>query len=276
MKRRAQPWLGTLVEVTLADALDETVAAGAFDAAFGAIAEVHRLMSFHDAASDVSRINQMAVDSVLQVDGHTAAVLRAALDMSAATGGLFDIACASKLVQWDYLPGAGADLDANTDASRPALHVDEAGNVRKLAPVLIDLGGIAKGYAVDVAIAALQRRGVAAACVNAGGDLRVFGENSFPVMIRDPRSPGQIACQVDLENAAMATSGSYFSQKTVRGQLRSALVHGIDGSALVDSVSATVLAPDCMMADALTKIVLLSNDPQHPLLQRFGATAFII
>lgn len=274
MKRRAQPWLGTLVEVTLADALDETAAASAFDAAFGAIAEVHRLMSFHDAASDVSRINQMAVDSVLQVDGHAAAVLRAALDMSTATGGLFNIACASKLVQWDYLPGAG--VDANTDASRPALHVDEAGNVRKLAPVLIDLGGIAKGYAVDVAIAALQRHGVAAACVNAGGDLRAFGESPFPVMVRDPRSPGQIACQIDLDNAAMATSGSYFSQKTIRGQLRSALVHGIDGSALVDSVSATVLAPDCMTADALTKLVLLSNDPRHPLLQRFGATAFII
>jgi len=74
----------------------------------------------------------------------------------------------------------------------------------------------------------------------------------------------------------MATSGSYFSQREVDGCMRSALVHAASGNALVDSRSATVQAPDCMTADALTKLVLLSADPQHPLLQRFGATAFII
>ena len=141
---------------------------------------------------------------------------------------------------------------------------------------LIDLGGIAKGYAVDAAINALQALGVASACVNAGGDLRVFGENAYPVMIRDPRAPTQIAVRIELKNAALATSGSYFSQKTVLGHKRSALVNCESGNAIVDSVSATVQAANCMTADALTKLVLLSADPRHPLLQQFGATAFII
>ncbi len=279
MKRRAQPWLGTLVEVTLADALGDAATACAFDAAFTAVAEVHRLMSYHDAASDVAQINRMAVGSVIRVDAHTANVIRMALHLNAVTDGLFDIGCASKLVEWGYLPGSTekiAETSSGNAAHLISLHIDDAGNVRKIAPVPIDLGGIAKGYAVDTAINALQALGVASACVNAGGDLRVFGENAYPVMIRDPRAPTQIAARIELKNAALATSGSYFSQKTVLGHKRSALVNCESGNALVDSVSATVQAADCMTADALTKLVLLSADPRHPLLQQFGATAFII
>jgi thiamine biosynthesis lipoprotein len=279
MKRRAQPWLGTLVEVTLADTLGDVATACAFDAAFAAVAEVHRLMSYHDAASDVGRINRMAVGSAIQIHAHTAIVIRTALNLNAVTNGLFDIGCASKLVEWGYLPklaGKIAETSSGNAANRFSLHIDDADKVRKMAPVLIDLGGIAKGYAVDAAINALQASGVASACVNAGGDLRAFGENAYPVMLRDPRAPAQIAGRIELKNAAMATSGSYFSQKTVRGHQRSALVDCESGNALVDSVSATVQAADCMTADALTKLVLSSADPQHPLLQQFGATAFII
>ncbi|WP_211452788.1 FAD:protein FMN transferase [Collimonas antrihumi] len=279
MKRRAQPWLGTLVEVTLADALRDDAAARAFDAAFAAVAEVHRLMSYHDVASDVARINRMAVGSVIRVDARTATVIRMALHLNAVTDGLFDIGCASKLVEWSYLPESSEKIAGSSSgnaASRINLHIDDADNVRKIAPVLIDLGGIAKGYAVDAAISALQASGIASACVNAGGDLRVFGEHAYPVMIRDPRAPTQIAARIELKNAALATSGSYFSQKTVQGHQRSALVNCESGNALVDNVSATVQAADCMTADALTKLVLLSGDHRHPLLQQFGATAFII
>lgn len=280
MKRRAQPWLGTLVEVTLADeVLSDAAAACAFDAAFAAVAEVHRLMSFHDAASEVARINRMAVGSVTRVHAHTAAVIRTALSLNAATNGLFDIGCASKLVEWGYLPELAekvAEAGSGKGANRLSLHIDDADNVRKIAPLLIDLGGIAKGYAVDAAINSLQALGVASACVNAGGDLRVFGESAYPVMIRDPRAPAQIAGRVDLKNAGLATSGSYFSRKMVQGRQRSALVNCASGNAIVDNVSATVQAADCMTADALTKLVLLSADPRHPLLQQFGATAFII
>lgn len=291
MKRRAQPWLGTLVEVTLADAIGDDSAARAFDAAFAAVAEVHRLMSYHDAASDVARINRMAVGSVIRVDARTANVIRMALHLNSVTDGLFDIGCASRLVEWGYLPEAIessienstekiAETGSGSAASRIKLHIDDADNVRKIVPVLIDLGGIAKGYAVDAAISALQASGIASACVNAGGDLRVFGEHAYPVMIRDPRVPTQTAGRIELKNAALATSGSYFSQKTVRGHERSALVDCRSscesGNAIVDSASVTVQAADCMTADALTKLVLISGDHRHPLLQQFGATAFII
>ncbi|PFH08634.1 thiamine biosynthesis lipoprotein [Collimonas sp. PA-H2] len=273
MRRRAQPWLGTLVEVTLADSLGEAEAAQAFNAAFAAIATVHRLMSFHDAASDVARINRLAPGGAIAVDAHTATVLRMALAMQAASGGLFDIACASRLVAWGLLPAASPPAAAHHGAR---LHLDAQGMVHKPAPLLIDLGGIAKGYAVDLAVEALRALHIASACVNAGGDLRVLGQTPYPVMIRDPRSPTRSGARIDLKDGALATSGSYFSQKMVDGCMRSALVDAGSGNALVDSRSATVQAPDCMTADALTKLVLLSADPQHPLLQQFGATAFII
>lgn len=109
MKRRAQPWLGTLVDVTIADALTDEALRGPFRAAFVAIAEVHRLMSFHDQESDVSRINRAACDVPYEIHPHTFAVIECALSIAAASDGLFDIGCTPRLVEWGYLPAPTAD-----------------------------------------------------------------------------------------------------------------------------------------------------------------------
>ncbi|MFC5474782.1 FAD:protein FMN transferase [Paraherbaspirillum soli] len=285
MRRRAQPWLGTLVEVTIADAVGEAGLAQGFNAAFAAIAEVHRLMSFHDAASDVARINRAAVGTAIELHPHTALVVRTALMLQSATAGLFDICCASKLVEWGYLPTQEVAVPPYAIPSyaiptyfpgRSALTMDGAQCVQKNAPAWIDLGGIAKGYAVDVAIAALQASGIRSACVNAGGDLRAYGEAAYPVAIRNPRSPTEVGLRMELKDAALATSGCYFSQKNRDGRAYSALVNGLDGAAITGSFSASVRAAECMLADALTKVVLASGDPSHTVLQQFGATAFII
>jgi thiamine biosynthesis lipoprotein len=122
----------------------------------------------------------------------------------------------------------------------------------------------------------LQRAGIGSACVNAGGDLRAYGEYGFQVAIRDPRQPGRAARHTRLRNQAMASSGSYFSQKAFAEREVSALIDGRDGRPLTGPLSATVSAPSCMLADALTKVVLASADPQHPALRQFGASAFII
>ena len=69
MKRRAQPWLGTLVEITINDGGEDARLNQCFAAAFAAIAEIHRLMSFHDPMSDISRINRAAVGESVQEIG---------------------------------------------------------------------------------------------------------------------------------------------------------------------------------------------------------------
>ena len=145
-----------------------------------------------------------------------------------------------------------------------------------MEPVWIDLGGIAKGYAVDMAIVALQERGVQSACVNAGGDLRVFGDVAYPVIVRRPDAPTMGGVQLTLQDEALATSGTYFSRKLIDERAVSALIDARDGRAINANFSASVRAPTCMLADALTKLVMASGDALHPALARFGATATII
>ena len=257
-------------------------AAQCFQAAFAAVAEIHGLMSFHDPASDVSRLNAAKPGDCVSVSRHTVAVLATALRMQRVSQGLFDMGCASTLVTWEFLPKVG-DRDVVVPSFTPGqipLAISGERQVVKLLPFCIDLGGIAKGYAVDCAIASLQAQGARAACVNAGGDLRVIGELDFSVHVRNPAAPTAMAWQTELRNAALATSGTYFLQPnlnappddTLRPE-RSTLLNGQTGAAITGRRSASVCAPTCMLADALTKVVMASGDANHPALRHFGATA---
>ncbi|MDC8758613.1 FAD:protein FMN transferase [Janthinobacterium fluminis] len=275
MIRRAQPWLGTLVDIHIADPLPDAEAHRAAALAFADIALVHRLMSFHDGASDVARLNLAAPGTLTSVHEHTWRVLQLAQRVAAASDGIFNIACAPQLVAWNYLPAPRAAAPRY----RPGLDVlgcERDGAVRKHAPGWIDLGGIAKGYAVDLAVAALARAGVRSACVNAGGDLRVLGAATFPVAIRAPWRPQSAAAELPLRDGALATSANYFSARVQDGVPVGAFVDGRDGKPAGGAASVTVLAPACAAADALTKVVLASGDAQHPALAAFGASALII
>jgi thiamine biosynthesis lipoprotein len=267
MMRRAQPWLGTLVDITLEPQAD----ARAVAAAFSAIAHVHRRMSFHDTDSDVTRFNRAEPGELIEVDRHTWAVLQLADRVRLASDGCFNIACAPRLVEWGCLPAPSGAAPAYVPAARN-YELEEDGCVRKTAAAWIDLGGIAKGYAVDLAIGALQQHGVASACVNAGGDLRVIGGADWPIAIRAPQAPTSIGAHLMLRDAALATSANYFSGGGDAG----ALVDGRDGQARTALYSVTVRAPSCALADALTKVVMASGDENHACVAAFGAAAFII
>lgn len=269
MKQRAQPWLGTMVSIA-ADADHQ-----ALSPAFDAVALVHRLMSFHDADSDISRFNRAPAGACLRVHPHTWEVLRLAGQIQDASDGIFNLACAPRLAGWGVLP-APADALPVYVPQRQVFACDDHDTIRKLHDGWIDVGGIAKGYAVDLAVAALQRAGATAGCVNAGGDLRVFGDRDWPVSVRDPRRPQQPHTQIMLRNEAIATSASYFSQREAGGRLVSALVDGRDGESMTGPSSVSVRAPRCAIADALTKVVLASKDVGHPALPHWQASAFII
>jgi thiamine biosynthesis lipoprotein len=275
MKRRAQPWLGTLVEITIADSIGDEECNRPFSNAFASIALVHRLMSFHDPASDVSRINYAPVGQVIDVHASTYEVLRTASSISLATNGIFDVNCASKLAEWGYLPR----LECESPTYCPGGHIlDLLGGqrVKKTGIGWVDLGGIAKGYAVDLAIAALRDAGIRSACVNAGGDLRTFGEVTYQVAIRCPERPMEIGLQTQVREGALATSATYFSRRTVDDLECSAIINGSNGQPVTNGFSVSVRAPTCMIADALTKLVLATANPNHAVLQQFGASAFII
>jgi hypothetical protein len=132
--------------------------------------------------------------------------------------------------------------------------INKDDHVRFRRPVTIDLGGIAKGFAVDRAVEALQKAGAISGIVNAGGDLRVFGEHAQEVQIRHPLYPGRTAGMVRLRDRALATSARYFAP---------ALFDGRSRQPLPDEISVTVAARDCLTADALTKIALALRGMQR-------------
>ena len=242
--RRARPLLGTLVEVGLVPGatLPEAGFEAAFTAAFAAITAVQAALSRFDAHSDIQRFAHLPDGASLALQPAGARALRAAQALRQASGGLFDISLGTGPQAW-HCSGA-------------RLH-------KRASGVQLDLGGIAKGQAVDAAVRALRRAGCTAGWVNAGGDLRVFGAIDLPLRLRDEASGG-VRPIGTLADGAFATSR--FAPDS-RCQVTGA------GAGVIGHVS--VAAPLCLWADALTKIVALTGDAAHPLLARLGAHAWI-
>jgi thiamine biosynthesis lipoprotein len=194
--------------------------------------------------------------------------------LHAATNGLFDVAVAPSLVRWGFIPVQGADLAGGGSAADISLL--DGYRVRFGRPLQIDLGGIAKGYAVDRAVAALKRAGVPAGVVNAGGDLRVFGAQPRTIHIRRPDRPNESLPLLEVANAAVATSGAYFASRSYRGGLVSPIVDPVTGESCRDARSVTVIASNCALADALTKVLLLNGGAAASVLRRSCAAAVTI
>ena len=271
--RRARPWLGTIVDLQ-ARARDQATAARGIEAAFGAVERVHRLMSFHDAESDVSRLNREAHRRSVTVDEWTWQVMKAAQEFACESDGTFDVTLGASLAAWDFLPRREIPCDFNS--SWRAIILEENCRIRFQRRLTIDLGGIAKGFAVDRAVDALQTAGVRTGFVNAGGDLRAFGLQEERVRIRYPLDPSRAAGVVTLQNRALATSATYFSRRESAGRMRSELIDGRTQQSFIDDVSVTVAAQECMTADALTKIVFALREHARPILVRHRADAVIL
>jgi FAD:protein FMN transferase len=266
--RRCRPLLGTFVDVACQGSPND------IDRAFAAIEKVHRLMSYHEPTSDVARMNRDASHEPVKVHSWTWCVLKCALEFSTNSDGIFDITIARQLVKWDYLPrpakrfcGCGSWRD---------IVLDDACRVRFRRPLIVDLGGIAKGFAVDRAIEALKNNAVVSGIVNAGGDLRSFGAASQLIHLRHPAEPTRIAGAVRLRERAMATSGIYFGRRKYRGTYVGPLLDGRTGQSARELISVSVAATECMVADALTKVVFALREKAAGLLAQYRADALLL
>lgn len=269
--RRARPLLGTLVDIQATGG--ETAAA--IEAAFSVIEEVHKLMSFHETESDVSRINRTGISMALAISPRTYEVLQFSQQMSALSEGAFDVTVAGKLVEAGFLPKHAQLEPTDTGASYRDLILLPSSRILLKKRAWIDLGGIAKGYAVDSAIAALRSHGVESAVVNAGGDLRFFGKTQS-IEIRDPDFPATVHSLGKMQDCAVATSAGYFSKTRVADSENDPLVDPTVQSCVRWGHSVSVIAPNCMVADALTKVVRLLAQGAKPILDKFDARAMVI
>jgi len=240
--RRARPLLGTLVEIGVRASGGEDH--GVFDHAFAALRDVQNCLSRFDVDSDIARFHRLRCGESLPMRPATRHVLGTARDLQLASDGAFDISLGTAPAGWRC---EGDRLHK--------LHDD----------VRLDLGGIGKGYAVDCAVQVLVEHDCAAGWVNAGGDLRAFGDVELPIQLRDEVSGGTRAF-ASLRNGAFATS--HFDHHS-----RSRLSVGAEEDGRPAHVS--VAAPLCLWADALTKVVAVSGDTSHPLLTRFDAQAWL-
>lgn len=176
------------------------------------------LMSTYKPESELSAVNTNAANGPVHISTELFALIEHALDFSDVTSGAFDITYASAGQHYDYRSGKKPDKQ-QLQAALPAInyhHVKldtQQTTVEFLYPgVRIDLGGIAKGYAVDRSIGILQGAGVRNALVSAGGDTRVIGkrwDRPWNVGIRNPRDKDSIVSMIPLENSAISTSGDY-------------------------------------------------------------------
>jgi FAD:protein FMN transferase len=267
--------LGTFVEIEVAGA-EQPRTHAAIAAAFEAVARVHELMSFHEQKSDVSVLNEEAAEGPIAVHPWTFEVLQLAVDLHRRSNGIFDISVAPILQDIGVLPrmDRAASLQAGSDAIQllPGRRVYFTSSQTR-----IDLGGIAKGFAVDRAIDALRTHGMPAGLVNAGGDLAVFGQQPFPIHIRDPRNPGQLMCKIALQNGALASSGSRPRLATSSSEpINSAIIDPRARSTVREPCGVTVRAPTCAIADALTKIVMILGSAAIDLLGHYQADALFV
>jgi thiamine biosynthesis lipoprotein len=275
MIRRAKPLLGTLVEIRLGG-LEAAAAQHAIDRAFAAVSAVHGLMSFHEPTSDVSRLNREAAAATIAVDVRTYAVLRRARDIAEASGGLFDITTAGRLVAWGFLPRPAGAPAPDPAATWRDIHLEEGpegGRVRFARPLWIDLGGIAKGYAVDAAIQAMLLHEGAQAVVNAGGDLRVTGPQPEQARLRLPLPTDAIPV-IEIAEGSLASSSGREHIRSHDGQAVGPHVHGISGASIVDRF-VSVTAQECVVADALTKVVMAAGEAASAVLDHYGAAAYV-
>jgi thiamine biosynthesis lipoprotein len=267
---RCKPLLGTFVEIRIEA---ESPSLKALDEAFLAIEQVQSLMGFHNPDSELSQINARSYLEPVRIHPWTAEVLTIANEVYLQSQGVFNCGVGHRLVEASLLP-RHHDLNHDSFGGIEDLQFIEPSLVRSSLPLNLDLGGIAKGYAVDKAVEALMAIGIQTGSVNAGGDLRVFGDRFQDIHIRHPSKPHELIQIGSMTVGAIATSSLYFANRNTSST--SFMVNPLNQEHMEFSESYSVIASRCVFADALTKVVSISGNTHHPCLNYFSAQAIRI
>jgi thiamine biosynthesis lipoprotein len=270
--RRTIPVMGTTAEVAVVHR-DEAYAHAAIDAAFEELRLAERQLTRFTRSSDVGRANRLAGRDAVAVSHPTTVVVRDALHWAEASDGIFDPCLGKATELWD-VARRETPPDGRSVQRLAGRHLYRYVDVEQTASggwlrftdgdVAIDLGGIGKGYGVDRAVGALRDWGIDRGLVNVGGDLYALGSSGdgdpWRVGIRSALDPSTLAGQVDLSDAAVATSGDYLRFFRHNGQHYHHLLDPSTGAPGRTSVrSATVQANSCMTADAAATTAFLAD-----------------
>ena len=255
-----QAIMGTRIAVEFWDE-DKAHAEQCAEQVFSEMRRIDALMSPYKPNSELSRINQQAAGQAILISEEMFKLLEKSLQMSQLSNGAFDITFSSVGHLYNYREGikpSEADIrqSINSINYRHVL-LDETNQSVRFAQsgVHIDLGGIAKGYAVDNGIAILVKCGIKGGMVSAGGDSRILGDRGnrpWMMGVRHPRKKDAVAVMLPLSNTAISTSGDYERFFIEDGKRYHHIISPSTGKSVSTTWSATVIGPDATTTDALS------------------------
>jgi thiamine biosynthesis lipoprotein len=306
--------MGTFARV-IAVAADSNTAKRCIEAAFAEITTVDRLMSRYRNDSQISQMNRDGFRRAVVVSKSTFEVLQRAVGFSELTYGAFDVTVGPLVDLWhstqdtDSVPTDAQLQQARSKVGYDKLILDASENTVRFAVdgMSLDLGGIAKGYAIDKAVDAAQKAGALGAMVEIGGDIRCFGlppqgRNGWRIGLQSSKAitesvgTDEVLLVLELTDAAVATSGDYRRFVLIEGKRHSHILDTRTGRASEGLTSVTIISPNAADADALatavsvmgsekglalieaepdTEAILVSPAPQYELIKSTGAEKFI-
>jgi len=267
-----QLMMGTFVEVTSPDKEASAIV-------FNEIKRVEDLLSKYKADSEVSKLNKIGK---LKVSPGTFYIIKKSKEFWRASNGAFDITVAPLIDLWGFtdkkyfVPDDTEIKNVISLIGSDKIILNDKDNVIKfsVSGMKIDLGGIAKGYAVDCAVAKLKQKGINSCLINAGGQIYCLGDRfakPWKIAVRDPRGEN-ITGYLRLKNRAIATSGDY-EQYFIKNNRRYSHIINPKTGYPADSgiISVTVIAPDGLTADALaTSIFVLGKEKGEELAKNYA------
>jgi len=286
--------MGTFARA-VAVAADSKIAGKAIEAALSEIESVDRLMSDYKSDSEISQVNRDAFNRVVAVSEPTYQVLRRSIEFSKLTGGAFDITVGPLVDLWRSAGKKGQTPSEEELAATKAkvgfekLILDDKKQTVRFASegMRLDLGGIAKGYAVDKAIEAMQKAGAIGGMVDIGGDLRCFGKppkgkSKWSIGLQNPKpnkntDESDLLLVLKLDNAAVATSGDYQQFVLIEGKRYSHIINRRTGAGAHGLSSVTIIADNATDADALaTAVSVMGTEKGLALIEKMPGTEAIL
>ena len=265
--KKSQVLMGTVVNITIIDR-NLTRAEKACQIAFEEMKRIEKMLSVRDKSSEIYKLNQHKDLEFVNVNPEIIFLLEESAKFSALSQGAFDISVGPLVELWkESLEQGFVPAKAEIHKILPLVNygnieIDSRRNlVRfKRKGIKIDLGGIAKGYAVDRAIKALRKKGVKNCLIEAGGDLFASGKGinkkGWLIGLRNPRESNLIL-EFSCSNKGVATSGDYERFKILNKERYHHLIDPRTGLSESEVISVTIVAPDAMTADALSTAVLI-------------------
>jgi thiamine biosynthesis lipoprotein len=258
--------MGTLFDITVLHT-DVDKARKGIDKAFDEIQRIEGFTSKYILKSEIARINQNAGKSTFTASSELYSLLRKSIQYSEFTEGAFDVTIGTVQNLWNFENEKGTAPSPQT--LLPLLPLVNYKNILleknfvklKHKGMKLDLGAVAKGYAIDKGIEILKKYDINNAILNGGGDLKSIGEKSsgvpWKIGIRHPRKPASIIASLNGKNNAMATSGDYQKYFIQNGIRYHHILNPATGMQAQGLQSVTIIAKEAVLADAMATAVFV-------------------